>query len=671
MQPDTDSLLQNFHNNLNFFESKHPALFQKLLSLETALVKGYYIPTYELVFKDGYFDAIRTATGEPYYGKNSSEDAIEAASCINYEKAYGVFETFVKPECAEEAHTDILENHTNAVCAFARYASNATGGLDTMKKIQKFIFVGVGLGLHLQTIHRKIEAGAYLIIEDNLELFRLSMFITLYREIAEKSDIEFSVFENDVEFDRTISLFLNKGFFFNHRIKYHFREQHGIQKVKLIQHAILTQKHMMFAFNNRLWTALRPLDYIEAGYSFLNIKERYQNTPLSDKPVLLIAAGPSLQQNGEWLKKNHASFTIVAVSAALRTLYALGITPAIVTHVDGFEVSVGHFRDLTPDYLSDALLIARANSHPGIMPYFQKENIFLFEMGSSYYENLGSLYTPCVGSSTYLLLLGLGVRELYLLGLDLALEQSTGSTHSDEHIQRTTLDLGGGAAIEQEASARSMLVSVKGNKSDEVFTIPQLKQSLDDLHVFISEWMREDQKVYNLGSGAYIPGSTAKDIAELKTERGDEKEDTEVFRMRMMRFLHIASRNRMNQEEVVSCHSRLAYAEEIKRAINKYKAGDYPYFDAHQRALFDLIKATVHSGASERNDLGYILLMYYKLVLTFVFDLFNTQNLTHEKEHAVRIKEMVSSNLKQIIEAYEARLNAFLQKNVFMQGNNN
>lgn len=662
MQPDTDSLLQTFHDNLNFFELKHPSLFQKLLSLETALVKGYYEPAYELVFDSGYFDAIRLATGKPYYGRHSTQDAKEAAAGINYQKTDGVFETFSKPECGDIEYADILENHTNAVCSLSRYTRQAIGDLDAMLKIHKFIFVGVGLGFHLQAIHQKIGAGAYLIIEDDLELFRLSMFTTRYEDLAQKSDIEFSVFENDVEFDRSVSSFLNKGFFFNHTIKYHFMGQHPVQKVKLIQHAILTQRHLVFSFNNMLWTALRPLDYIEEGYSFLNIKQHYQDSPFSDKPVLMIAAGPSLQKNSDWLQKNHGAFTIVAASAALRTLHALGITPDIVTHIDGFEASKGHFQGFDPGYLSNALLIARSNSHPGIMPYFQKEHIFLFEMGASYFDDIGSLFTPCVGSSTYLLMLGLGVQTLYLLGLDLALDQETGSTHIDSHMHQTTLDLSAAGRIDQEASARTTLLLVQGNRDEEVLTVPQLKQSLDDLHIFVPEWIREGQQVYNLGSGAYIPGSIAKDPSEVEAEECAGMQESIAFNKALTSFLHSISRVRLNEEELESCRNRLAYVIEIKRVIAHHDAGEYPDFDRYRLALFELIKGTVSVGAPDRDDLGYIILSYYKLVLTFVFDMFNTQGLAHEKEHIESVKKMLSTHLNQILNAYETRLKVFLKK---------
>lgn len=659
MQPDTDSLVRNFHDNLNFFEEKYPALFQKLTALETALVNGYYTPVYELVYENGYFDVIRLATGEPYYGANSVKLAEEAASHVTYKKNEGVFETFSRPQCVSDEISDILEKHTNAVCSFARYSADATDTLEAMNKIHKFIFIGVGLGFHVQKIDQKIKAGAYLIIEDDLELFRLSLFTMRYAELAEKSDLAFSVFENDVEFDKTITMFLSKGFFFNHRIKFHFMKQHPIDKIKLIQHAVLTQKHLQFAFSNMLWTALRPLDYIQGGYSFLNIGPHLLETSVFKKPVLMIGAGPSLSANREWVKRHYSRFTVVAVSSALPALYAWGITPDIVTHVDGFEAGVGHLRGYEDGYLANTLLIARANCHPGVMAYFKKENVFIFEMGTSYYHGNGSLWAPCVGSNTYLLLLNLGIKTLYLLGLDLALDQASGSTHVDTHMANESIDLSGAERIDHEASGHTTLIPVKGNLHEKVLTVPRFKQSLDDLYLAVPQCLRQEQKVFNLGNGAYIPGSMPQEIPELQLDVSAAASDPKVSIESLAAFLQLNSRTVLTESELASFKKRLLYVREVKQAIHAHAQEHYGSFEEYQQALFELITRVIRTGG-ESSDLSHILLTYFRQVLSYVFDLFNTKGITEAESHLAYIQQLLVDHMSQISGAYEKRIEIFL-----------
>jgi len=58
---------------------------------------------------------------------------------------------------------------------------------------------------------------------------------------------------------------------------------------------------------------------------------------------------------------------------------------------------------------------------------------YLFENGTNYKKNFGSFSAFCAGSATYMILLALGVKELFLLGLDLAVSRETLQTHSKEY----------------------------------------------------------------------------------------------------------------------------------------------------------------------------------------------------------------------------------------------
>lgn len=51
---------------------------------------------------------------------------------------------------------------------------------------QKCIFLGSILGLHISSIVKESDFKIFLIIEDNLEIFRLSMFLNDYEDISIK-----------------------------------------------------------------------------------------------------------------------------------------------------------------------------------------------------------------------------------------------------------------------------------------------------------------------------------------------------------------------------------------------------------------------------------------------------------------------------------------------------
>ncbi len=63
-------------------------------------------------------------------------------------------------------------------------------------KINKFIFIGTLLGVHLNDFHNSLNAKSYLIIEPNIEIFRLSLFLCDYESLSKNSKLFFAINED-------------------------------------------------------------------------------------------------------------------------------------------------------------------------------------------------------------------------------------------------------------------------------------------------------------------------------------------------------------------------------------------------------------------------------------------------------------------------------------------
>ena len=70
----------------------------------------------------------------------------------------------------------------------------------SLKKIDKFIFLGTLLGRHIPKIAKKVNAKAYLILEKNLEIFRLSLFTVDYTVLARNGAIYRLVNEKNIAY---------------------------------------------------------------------------------------------------------------------------------------------------------------------------------------------------------------------------------------------------------------------------------------------------------------------------------------------------------------------------------------------------------------------------------------------------------------------------------------
>ncbi|MDQ7060106.1 MAG: DUF115 domain-containing protein [Sulfurimonas sp.] len=168
----------------------------------------------------------------------------------------------------------------------------------------------------------------------------MSLFTTDYEKIGASAKLYFSINDDNNTFLVQIKKFLEGTFFYNRYLKYSYFSPHSDNKIKQIQNALSTQSFAFFPYKQQLKKYIRPFEYIHDGYKTINLYTIRNNAFFKDKPILLLAAGPSLKKNIEWVKKNKDKFIIVAISAVLNTLYNHNIRPNIVTHLDGYEGSL-------------------------------------------------------------------------------------------------------------------------------------------------------------------------------------------------------------------------------------------------------------------------------------------------------------------------------------------
>jgi hypothetical protein len=144
-------------------------------------------------------------------------------------------------------------------------------------------------------------------------------------------------------------------------------------------------------------------------------------------PVIVVAAGPSLDKNMHLLKRIKGKFPIVAVDTALRQLSARGILPDIVCAADpSYENSLDF---VGVENVKDVVLAIEPMTHPDIFANFSGPKMLMTFGGGLYpiYEDMreevGKLI--CWGSiatSVYDLALKLGADPLVFVGLDLSFQ---------------------------------------------------------------------------------------------------------------------------------------------------------------------------------------------------------------------------------------------------------
>ena len=170
-----EQVVARYADNLVYLQNSHPQLYKNLMLLDIAIDQGDYEERYALEYRDdAYFD-IRQIVGDTYlYGENSED-----------------FAKAVIPDALTEAD------------------------------LHKAIFFGAALGTHVTCLAERIERPAiFWIVEDDLELFRLSLFVTDFAQIAANGRLFFSVMEEEAAMHRHFLDFYREAKEYNENIPY-------------------------------------------------------------------------------------------------------------------------------------------------------------------------------------------------------------------------------------------------------------------------------------------------------------------------------------------------------------------------------------------------------------------------------------------------------------------
>jgi len=658
--------VQTYQENIQYFLGEQPELYKLLEYFNTAIDNGDYSSNYDLEYtSDNYFDIIDNKNKKLFYGTNSKEYSKDLIKDINYKKDLNLFEATL--DCNlndDEAFQKDADKIIAEVLPIMSYVKDNTNDKMDMIKINKFIIIGTGLGMQITELQKNLDIDEFLIIEDDLELFKLSLFTTSYKQISTKASLSFAVAQDDNMFLTTMRSFLSTTFYNNRYIKYLHFPIHTKNKIKHIQNAIATQSHLVFPYSMALDKFTKPLEYMGNSFNILDISKRYEKSIFSHKPVLVLGAGPSLNKNIEFVKENKNKFIIACVSATLKTLHKYGIKPDIVSHIDGIESKANscmvHYDGFdAKEFLKDTNLLFGPFTPKALRDMFSKDNIFLYQDGENYFSGFGSLSAPCVGTTTLALMLIFNTKDLYLLGLDLALDQETGETHSDEHTYNKQHDLSDTSQLNENISLTDNIITVKGNFTDTVLTTPMLHLSVQVMYSMLPIYKDKAQNIYNLSLGAHFPKTIPTNLTSIKSKSFETIDKDKIFKSINSLFKN-NSVSEISKKDFETIKNRLAHTKSTIKILENYKSMiTYTSTNNYLYEMLGLLKELTLKSKSS-SSLSYVLYSYFEYTLPFIFDMLNTKELKHEQRHLKSLDTNLTNGLSKIIQKYELSLEQFL-----------
>lgn len=665
-----NALVTQYFSNLEFFKEHDLELFNKINTLSMMIDDEVFKENFilEFVKETGDFDILNLATNSYIYGRNAQLINENFLKNCDFSKK-SVFGNLVnniyfprdKSIEISDSKFDVLDTIIyDDMSEYANILGHCYSDDKVYKEIDKFLFFGNLLGTHLKSFQEKINFKCCFIYEPNLEIFRLSLFVTDYKSLNNKSRIIFSVMDEENILVEKLNQFFKEIFIYsNYNIKYYKM----INVEDGVFHKILSELYLSngssYDYTKLLFDTFYSVSKHINKYKILTTKNKSANFSLTnDKPSLLIAAGPSLTKNMKWLKENQDKFILVAIGATYKKLFDNGITPDIVTTVDPkyHILDTTHFNLKDVELLKNTMILASINTPTKILDRFNQEKLFLYEVVDTFKDNSNFYNGISVGEITLSLLLDMDVKEIYLLGTDLAFDEKTGLSHFEGYVnkrenfesEKSKVD----EVLETGRTSRKEFILVKGNKKEQVVTNRMFALSINQYVRIISYFKKSYQNIYNLcEDGAYIEGTILKNMEDIQDYKNIENKDF------LFNNLEKISEFGLLKNEFRELDIRINNMKFIKKVLNEqfFKATN-----SMNISKFNDKFLIVLNIIAKKNDKLFLKIIsnYFNFVIPYIYFSLNDKNLSNNdiEIKLAQVEKVFFKQIENIIDIYVAYL---------------
>lgn len=665
-----NALVTQYFSNLEFFKEHDLELFNKINTLSMMIDDEVFKENFVLEFikETGDFDISNLATNSYIYGRNAQLINENFLKNCDFSKK-SIFGNLVnnlyfprdKSIEISDSKFDVLDTIIyDDMSEYANILGHCYSDNKVYKEIDKFLFFGNLLGTHLKSFQEKINFKCCFIYEPNLEIFRLSLFVTDYRSLNNKSRIIFSVMDEENILVEKLNQFFKEIYIYsNYNIKYYKM----INVEDGVFHKILSELYLSngssYDYTKLLFDTFYSVSKHINKYKILTTKNKSANFSLTnDKPTLLIAAGPSLTKNMKWLKENQDKFILVAIGATYKKLFDNGITPDIVTTVDPkyHILDTTHFNLKDVELLKNTMVLASINTPTKILNRFNQEKLFLYEVVDTFKNNSNVYNGISVGEITLSLLLDMNVKEIYLLGTDLAFDEKTGLSHFEGYVnkredfesEKSKVD----EVLETGRTSRKEFILVKGNKKEQVVTNRMFALSINQYVRIISYFKKSYQNIYNLcEDGAYIEGTILKNMEDIQDYKNIENKDF------LFNNLEKISEFGLLGNEFRELDIRINNMKFIKKVLNEqfFKATNSTNISKFNDKFLIVLNVI-----AKKNDKLFLKIIsnYFNFVIPYIYFSLNDKNLSNNdiEMKLAQVEKVFFKQIENIIDIYEAYL---------------
>jgi len=225
-------------------------------------------------------------------------------------------------------------------------------------------------------------------------------------------------------------------------------------------------------------------------------------------PVIVCGSGPSIDDGAEFVRKHKDDAVVISCGTGLGALLGHGIYPDYHVEIENTPGPVEIIQSLSEKYdLSRIGLIASNTVRPEMAACFGKRMLFFRDSVCSsklFGQRFGEIYyaAPTVANTAARIALGMGFRDLYLVGVDLGSRDA--AAHHGRHSVYVA-DEGFLATHPEHLNATKYTISAPGNFGGTVKTNHSFLYASVSFSGLIARY--KDAEVRNLSDGIRIPGA--------------------------------------------------------------------------------------------------------------------------------------------------------------------
>lgn len=393
-----------------------------------------------------------------------------------------------------------------------------------------FVFVfGFGLGAHILDLVENTNCQALVIVEPNIEFIAQSLSVFDWQELynimdkrggylslimSDNEDVIYNNIRTTIRSVNTCSL--DGSIFFTH----YYSNMFIPLKERIMSNTNIILAGLGFYFDETVMIS-NTYEHLHTGKARMI---RFSPNVLREYPVFIVASGPSLDKDIEWLKNNKENAVIFACGTANMPLLKAGIVPDFQVEIENIPelydlmCDTSKHLDISKSHLLTTTTVdARIPSFFDETSYYFRPALSSFPLFARKEDEPLNNGSPAVINAAVALAQNFGFRELYFFGVDMG-SKVKGLMHSLAAWQNSDE----GCELDIQFN-----VPVRGNFGGTVYTYTDMNWTRDELEAAIKHFMR-GRFYYNCSDGAYIKGTVARHARSVKFKKQNKPKSVEV-----------------------------------------------------------------------------------------------------------------------------------------------